>query len=441
MTEFQTPVDIANRALQHLGGTRISSTLGFTEDSKNAAAMSFAYGKLRRAELRSNLWKFSTRKAVLRPISNPTIAVSGMQQLPTLVLAPAIWASTTNYLNGAIVTDQFNTPWVSTIPNNLGNNPNNSPFAWDLYVGPTAAFPWDTTGKTAYYAGDLVYTSSGAGTANIYFSLFNNNSDNPATPTPWDPTITYFKNQIVVSAAVSYISLMDFNLNQTPSSAVQAWSALTSYSIGNTVYGSDGIVYVSVTNANIGNVPTLDHGLNWTFTGVIQPWTNTFVGGVGSTNWLQLTAALSNTLIVYPIGTGPVEQASTRNIFRLPANFLREAPQDPKAGSVSYLGAPSGLMYNDWLYEGDWLISRETDLIVYRFVSDFQDVSRMDDLFCEGLAARMAYETCEEITQSTEKLKTCLALYKDVMSRARMVNAVETGAVEPAEDDWITTRI
>ena len=43
---YLTPVDVANRALQHLGATRIDAALGFAESSLNASETAFAYDKL-----------------------------------------------------------------------------------------------------------------------------------------------------------------------------------------------------------------------------------------------------------------------------------------------------------------------------------------------------------------------------------------------------------
>ncbi len=65
----------------------------------------------------------------------------------------------------------------------------------------------------------------------------------------------------------------------------------------------------------------------------------------------------------------------------------------------------------------------------------------MDDMFCEGLAARMALETCEQITQSNEKKKDAAAVYKYFMTEARLVNAIEAGSVETPEDDYLTCRL
>ena len=53
MAAFQTPTDIGNRALQHIGQRQIGA-LGFSENSKNASEISFAYPKLRRSAMASS---------------------------------------------------------------------------------------------------------------------------------------------------------------------------------------------------------------------------------------------------------------------------------------------------------------------------------------------------------------------------------------------------
>lgn len=424
---FRHPVDVANRALQHLGATRISESLGFTENSKNAAAMSFAWDKLRRVELRNNLWKFSTRQAVLRPLDTTS-----------MLIAPAVWSNATSYRPGAIVSDEGNTLWMSNFPSNLNNTPGNS-FFWESYFGPLAAQPWDE--DLEYSAGEIVYTYDGDGTYSVFRSLEGSNTDDPETATDWDATVTYMKNQVVDYLGTAFISLIDLNLNQTPSATPGPWASGTTYASGNQVYGSDGYIYTSAQNGNVGHDPTTDNGTWWTNTGDLKAWTSTLTGGTGSKKWLDLSPILLTAPYwVYPVGSGPATHSASKNVFRLPAGFLRMAPQDPKAGSVSYLGAPSGRAYSDWLLEGDFIVSRDVEPIMLRFIADIQDVSAMDDLFCEGLAARMAFATCEEITQSITKQSACAAAYKEFMGQARRANAIEIGAIEPAEDDYIVAR-
>lgn len=430
---FSNAVDIANRGLQHCGAERIDPALGFAEDSKRARETSFVYDKVRRAELRRNVWKFATRKAILRAVDDNT-----------RLLAPSMWVSSTTYFVGSIVSDETGYLWMSAVPDNLGNQPEDSS-TWAPYFGPMTAMLYDAT--QSYSAGELVYTTAGDGTYRVYLSLQNGNSDTPATATAWDATATYIKNQVVTYSAVTYMSLIDFNLNQQPSLAPAAWASGTTYSAAQKAGGSDGVIYQSIAGGNLGNDPTIDAGAHWTNTGVLTPWTTVFVGGAGSAKWLEIGGAefpsgvgLSGLGIVYPIGTGPSTQETTRNVFRLPANFLRQAPQDPKAGSTNPLGAPTELAYRDWLYEGPYLISSEVGPIVFRFVADITDVTMMDDMFCEGLGCRIGIEVCEPLTQSSDKLKTIRESYTVFMREARLVNSIEEGAEEAPLDDYIACR-
>lgn len=517
---FQNPVDIANRACQHCGVNRIAD---FTEDSPQAAECAFAYDKVRRAELRRNVWRFAIRRAAVRAVTTGT-----------MLLDPELWASTTTYGYGAIVEDTAGSAWQSAAQDNLNNAPGNSP-AWELYCGPLTVQPYDTTGQTGYFAGELVYESPGDGTYSVYLSLASQNSQDPRVPTGWLSTIQYPNDAIVLfyaawaagttyaaGAAVSYsgltyvslsagnigntpsssptrwiaasltlapgyydstvayaigqfvtylgtnyvcivastgnlptntafwaaqaagtfyVSLIDFNLNNSPASAPTLWSSVTTYAAGNTVGGSNGLIYSSVVSSNIGNDPVLDNGTNWTSTGVLNPWTTVNNFGTANQTWLQLSIALTDLTLIYPIGSGPATQTTTRNVFRLPANFLREAPQDPKAGSSSLFGAPSGLMYTDWELQGNYIVSSEVWPIALRFVADVTDVTTFDDMFCEGLAARLGMEVVERLTQSTAKLSAIATFYKQFMTEARVVNGIETGATEPPVDDYLACRL
>lgn len=424
---FQTPVDIGNRALQHLGAIRIDPLVGFSENSRNAAAISFCYDKLRQAELRRNFWTFSITKTVLRPLT-----------LTTMFLAPALWASTTAYNLGSLVTDTAGAIWMSQQAFNLNNAPGNS-LLWELYTGPLTLDAFDETLKTAYSAGELVYDTPGDGTVKVYMSLTNANSDDPEnTITAWSSTVEYFKGQTITFSGTSYQSLIDFNLNNSPPSPAP-WLVGTTYSTGNSVSGSDGFNYTSIGNGNVGHDPTVDGGVHWTATNVLTAWQS--VSASGSVNWLLLTVALQDIPVLWPVGSGPTIQTATKNAYRLPAGFLREAPQSPKQGSSSFLGAPSGRMYEDWVYSGKYIVTNQLGPLIYRFVADISNVNNMDPMFCEGLAARIGYETCEEITQSNAKQQTCLEAYKRSMSEARTVNAIEQGPIEPPEDDYITCRI
>jgi len=98
-------------------------------------------------------------------------------------------------------------------------------------------------------------------------------------------------------------------------------------------------------------------------------------------------------------------------------------------------------MYTDWNFEGDYITSRSSFPIMLRFVADIIDVRSMDPMFCEGLAARIASEIVERLTQSTSKRGGILATYNKTMGEARVVNGIETGPTESPEDDYVTCRI
>ena len=422
---FIDSLDIANRACQHLGATRISSP---TEDSVANAEISFAYDKLRRAELRRNYWVFAIKKAVLRPID-----------INTYLISPAQWNSGTQYLPGSVVADANGQLWISNSANNIGNDPNLTD-VWDDYYGSLTADPYDTTGGTSYFSGDLVYVANTDSSYTIFLSMQNGNTQVPNISTAWDGTITYQQDQVVSYGGQRWRSLIALNLNNTPSQGPLNWIATQPYSIGAQVTGTDGFIYTAA-GGSTGADPTTDDGTFWANTDVPNAWTAMPNLPASGSAWVPLYASLTSLNIMYPLGVGPLSQQTTRNIFKLPAGYLREAPQDPKAGLYSFLGAPAYNTQPDWEIENGFLISQFASPIIFRFVADITCVRRMDDMFCEGLAARIGLETCETITNSNAKQQTCNNAYTKFMGEARNINSVEFGPVEAPEDDYIACRL
>jgi hypothetical protein len=427
--EYLDSLDVANQTCQLCGVEQIASV---TEDSRNNKEISFAYGKARRAELRRNTWVFSIRKAVLRPIDNAT-----------MILSPAPWSATTTYVFGAIVSDGNKQLWLSLQKQNLNNVPGGNDNAWTAYFGPRSIEPWDTTDTTTYWAGELVYMAGSVpGSYTIFQSLISNNADTPNVATAWSATTTYDDTSIVSYSGSQWLSLIPLNLNNAPASGPAFWLAATTYATGNTVTGSDFYQYTSVGNGNLGNDPTLDNGTNWTKTTTITFWEAAPTSAVSSMNWLPIAATMTKDAVNYPLGSGPASQMATRNAYMLPSGFLNYAPQDPKAGSMSFLGAPSGMQYSQWNVEGDYIVSEiDSKPMVLRFVADITRVKDMEDMFCRGLAATIATAVCEILTQSDAKLQSIAREYKLWMGEARAVNMIEMGPVEPPEDDYITCRM
>jgi hypothetical protein len=305
---------------------------------------------------------------------------------------------------------------------------------------------YDTT--QSYFSGELVYTAAGDGTFRVYASLQDANADNPATATTWDAAVTYNTADVITYLSIAYKSLIDLNLNQTPSAAPAAWSSVTTYSTGQHVYNPvDGLIYSSIGNGNLNHDPASDNGVHWSNTGVLCPWTTVFVGGTGDIKWREIGGAefpagvgLTTLNIFYPLGSGPSSQPATRNVYRLPAGYLRDAPQDPKAGVTSGLGAPTNSAENDWEFEADYIVTRCNGVIILRFVADVQDVRKMKTMFCEGLAARIGMEVCEPLNQSSAKVSLIAQFYAKMMGEARTVNAIEAGWEDPPLDDFLACR-
>lgn len=386
MTAFFSPADIGNRAAQFCGANRMDPVLGFNDGSRVAAEIGSVYDKLRETELARNDWTCAIRRTVLRAIDGNA-----------MLLQPALWNPTVTYFVGSIVNDQSGNAWMSRIPSNLANDPLLSSY-WEPYFGPRSVPLYDASGTTAYYSGELVYTTAGDGTYRVYMSLQDGNSDVPGTATAYDSTVTYFQNQVVTYNSVAYMSVVDLNA---------------------------------------GNQPDTHPSL----------WTTSFTGGKGSIKWLEIGGAefpsgvaLRKLNIIYPATSGPATQNDSRNAYHLPVGFLRVAEQNPK-GIATWLGGPSGYRYTDWNFDNDYLVSADMGPISLRFVANLTDVRKMHPMFCEGLAARIATAVCETLTQSSAKLQSIASQYQKFIGEARTVDAIEQGYDDPPDDDYITVRL
>ena len=127
--KFLTPIDISNRALDHCG---IPPIAAFTDDSKAADRTSSTYDKLRDAELRRNVWRFSIRKVALRAVD-----------VNTMFLAPAAYNTLDEYPQGSIVTYNSIIYFAAQYApiNTLPGAPN-EPY-WTVYFGPQTVTPWN----------------------------------------------------------------------------------------------------------------------------------------------------------------------------------------------------------------------------------------------------------------------------------------------------------
>lgn len=378
MANYQTSIDIANRALQHVGGKRIAA---FTDDSKNASSVAFCYDKLREAELRRNVWVFSIRKAAIRPLGTDT-----------RLLAPAAFNIATTYVAGAVVSSGGSL-WESQVAGNVGLTPGLDGSPWELYSGPMSIRGFLLTGANPLWSPSATYAINA--------------------------TVSWLgHNFIALLASTSVAPQVGGNASWSDQGAVTGTTSDVAYYSGELVLGNGGAdgttVYRSMISNNSDVPPTA--------------------------NWLSLGTVAIPLTILYPLGAGPISNSDTRNVFLLPNAYLRQAPQDPKEGNISYLGAAGGANQDDWEFENDCIVSQTSNVIVLRFAASVTRVPKMDPMFCEGLAARIAIEVCEDVTQSADKLTKIESQYKVFMGEAREVNGIEEGPVESPIDDYIACR-
>lgn len=379
---------IANRALQRVGAARIgeidTADTVWTEDSKNASEIRACYDLLRRAEQRRNVWRFAIRRVAIRPID-----------LDTKFVTFGLFNIATNYGLNDVVLGSDGVIYISKVAGNVGHDP--------------ALRNWTYWGL--YFLSDAVQEYVGT----------------------WSSTITYAKgDHSVGSDGTVYLSQIDANLNHNPvgdngtnwvaASSVGDDTQPSAYATSSVSYYAGELVYQGAT--------------------VYFSLQNNNTDAPPSAKWMTFTTAptLSLPNFIYPIGAGPFTDTATRNVYRLPVGFLRQAPQAPKAGSTSFLGAPSGLSYNDWEFGENYIITIDSGVIVFRFGADVADPTQFDPMFVEGLAARIAFEVCEPLTQSGSKLQAIAGEYKQFMSEARTVNGIEEGPTQPPEDDYIECR-
>ncbi len=249
-----------------------------------------------------------------------------------------------------------------------------------------------------------------ATTANITFDAY-------------DASVTYAAGDVVFDTnGFLWISTQGSNTANTPGAGgvnpfwiayfgpnvAQVWSSSIQYFPGDMVYvsGTLTVVYIAV-------APSLNH---------TPP---------NATYWHVLVDATSALGVQFsPLGVNPPTGATTRNLYRLPVNYVRIAPQDPKAPAAVRQGLTAGMMYNDWEIENGYIFTNDAAPIIFRFVADETDVTLMDNLFCEAWAAQLAVATAVPLTQSVEKLNTAVGIYRETMAMAKAMNAVEEGNTE-----------
>lgn len=383
---FNEPLDIANRCMTHLGHPHISS---FSDQSREANEAARVYDGLRLAETADNLWRFCTRRATLRPVG-----------VDSLLWTPPTWASGSSYTAGAVVAhtpqgqgiyEGVSLYWQTDSDVTAGTTQPQNSTNWRRWFGSEAVDLYDSA--VTYNAGEMVIV-----------------------PAAWAIGTTYAKNAVVRSSTTWYVSLQASNVGNavTDTAYWVAWdsSGRDDGDWGETAGGTD----VALTYPGCAFYMSLQPGNE----------DNPLATGA---RWLSMAGTGAALGFFYPLATAPtLAVGAANNVYRLPYGYKRMAPSDPKADRrVSGLGMPTGQLPNDWLTEGNYLISSTSGALVIRFVADVIDVPDMADAFCEMLAARMALALFPQLATERASARSIEREYKRLLQSAKRQNAIEVG--------------
>lgn len=442
MSVYLTEVDVANKALQLLRRNRIYA---FTDHTAEAQESAFLYPLARDAELRAHFWRFATRRAMLYPID-----------ASTYLWTPPTWSSVGTYSLGQVVVDSNGNWWQSKVNSNAAQLPNtkNGIFtssSWQPYFGSDALQPFvapSASSLTAPAAPTLSAVTSGTlGARTVYVKTTYTGAAGESLASS-ESSLAFTAGQVVrVTSPAAASGATGYNVYASDSIGSEVLQTSTPISIGVnwtesasgiTPYGarppttqatsffagdltflpSSGVVYLSLYNDNTDTPPTLQ--------------------------WLAVNGTYAALQILYPIGAGPLTDPATRNVYRLPRGYLLRAPTDPRRTATPvYLGASVGNYHEDWVFEGNYVVSAEVGPIMLRYVADFLDVPTMDPIFCEMVAAKMATDLAPRLLLP-EAINAGLAnarrAYKLAERRAAGVNAIEVAPMDPEFHDFVACR-
>lgn len=75
-----------------------------------------------------------------------------------------------------------------------------------------------------------------------------------------------------------------------------------------------------------------------------------------------------------------------------------------------------------------------------RYVRAVDDYSRYPAVFCEALAARLAMKLANWLTGKNSYIQIAEGMYRDAMSRAWLIDAIEGTTPRAADDQWVDAR-
>lgn len=133
-------------------------------------------------------------------------------------------------------------------------------------------------------------------------------------------------------------------------------------------------------------------------------------------------------------------------VYEKPTNDLRTL----KIGEAFIDFRSLGVMYETTGYTNDSqpyeVIDGKihTDLsapLKYEYIARITETGLFDPMFVECLACRLAWDACEELTQSNTKAEHMARQYQRAVSEARRVNSIMSPPRRRAAGPWVQARV
>lgn len=90
--------------------------------------------------------------------------------------------------------------------------------------------------------------------------------------------------------------------------------------------------------------------------------------------------------------------------------------------------------------EGERILTDTATAINIKYISRITDTTLYDNLFVEALAAKLAYEAAEGLTQSNTKKEEALQAFILALNEAKRIDGNEDHPDQIDEDDWVRAR-
>lgn len=137
--------------------------------------------------------------------------------------------------------------------------------------------------------------------------------------------------------------------------------------------------------------------------------------------------------------TAPLFEYSHR--FLLPSDYLRGLMVGefwPGLDMSDYRTGPAG---QDWAIESGYILFNSAGPLNLRYLARVEDTALWDASFVEAFACKLAVETCEAITQSSEKRQLAQQEYGEALQAARRAGGIELPPQQIADDTWVVSRL